>query len=101
MRRTDEELIKHIENLIKRYPELNICREDIINAYRTLETCFENGGKLLIAGNGGSAADSEHMAGELMKRFRIPRPVSREFSKKCAMWIRKLEHPYPKTWNVR
>lgn len=32
MRRTDEELIKHIENLIKRYPELNICREDIINA---------------------------------------------------------------------
>ncbi len=84
MRRTDEELIKHIENLIKRYPELNICREDIINAYRTLETCFENGGKLLIAGNGGSAADSEHMAGELMKRFRIPRPVSREFSKKMC-----------------
>ena len=42
-----------------------------------MEECYENGGKLLIAGNGGSAADSEHIAGELMKRFKTPRPVKK------------------------
>ena len=47
-----------------------------------MEECYENGGKLLIAGNGGSAADSEHIAGELMKRFKTPRPVSSEFAEK-------------------
>ena len=57
-------------------------REDIINAYLVLEECYKNGGKLLVAGNGGSAADSEHIAGELMKRFKIPRPVSAEYAEK-------------------
>lgn len=47
-----------------------------------MEECYENGGKLLIAGNGGSAADSEHIAGELMKRFKTPRPVKKEFADK-------------------
>lgn len=47
-----------------------------------MEECYKNGGKLLIAGNGGSAADAEHIAGELMKRFKTPRPVSREFAEK-------------------
>ena len=47
-----------------------------------MEKSYEKGGKLLIAGNGGSAADSEHITGELMKRFKIPRPVSRSFSQK-------------------
>lgn len=47
-----------------------------------MEECYENGGKLLIAGNGGSAADSEHIAGELMKRFKIPRTVSKEYEQK-------------------
>jgi D-sedoheptulose 7-phosphate isomerase len=47
-----------------------------------MEECYEHDGKLLIAGNGGSAADSEHIAGELMKRFKTPRPVSEEFAAK-------------------
>lgn len=47
-----------------------------------MENCYENDGKLLIAGNGGSAADSEHMAGELMKRFKISRPVSPDMAEK-------------------
>jgi D-sedoheptulose 7-phosphate isomerase len=47
-----------------------------------MEECYEHDGKLLIAGNGGSAADSEHIAGELMKRFKIPRPVTAEFAEK-------------------
>lgn len=49
-----------------------------------MEECYENDGKLLIAGNGGSAADSEHIAGELMKRFETPRPVPEEFAKKLV-----------------
>ena len=73
---------KHIELLIKRYPMLDIIKRDIIDSYLILEECYEHDGKLLIAGNGGSAADSEHIAGELMKRFKIPRPVSDEYAKK-------------------
>lgn len=82
MRILDRKLEKHIELLIKRYPVLNEVKEDIIEAYLIMEECYENGGKLLIAGNGGSAADSEHIAGELMKRFKIPRPVNSEFAAK-------------------
>ena len=47
-----------------------------------MEECYLNEGKLLVAGNGGSAADSEHITGELMKRFKIPRPVNEEFANK-------------------
>ena len=75
-------LEKHIDLLISRYPVLKVCRADIINAYSIMEECYENDGKLLVAGNGGSAADSEHIAGELMKRFKIPRPVKPEFAEK-------------------
>lgn len=82
MRILDKKLEKHIELLIKRYPILKEVKEDIIEAYLIMEECYENGGKLLIAGNGGSAADSEHIAGELMKRFKIPRPVNSEFAAK-------------------
>ena len=56
--------------------------EDIEKAYRILEECYTHDGKLLIAGNGGSAADSEHIAGELMKRFKTPRPVPADFAEK-------------------
>lgn len=75
-------LEKHINLLLERYPRLEIVRQDIIDAYLIMEECFENDGKLLIAGNGGSAADSEHIAGELMKRFKTPRPVTPEMAKK-------------------
>ncbi len=69
----------HVTNLITRYPQLSVCREDIISAYKILEAAYELDHKLLIAGNGGSAADSEHIAGELMKRFAIARPVPSKF----------------------
>ncbi len=59
-----------IEELVKRYPVLESVKGQIEDeAYKILETCYENGGKLLIAGNGGSAADSDHIVGELMKGF--------------------------------
>lgn len=73
---------KHIDFLVERYPVLKACASDIEKAYLILEKCYENDGKLLIAGNGGSAADSEHIAGELMKRFKTPRPVADEFAKR-------------------
>ncbi len=78
----EQRLMKHIDLLMERYPKLEPCRNDIIAAYEILEECYRTDHKLLIAGNGGSAADSEHIAGELMKRFRTPRPVTPEFAAK-------------------
>lgn len=80
LKKLDTRLEKHIDLLVKRYPDLDVCRQQIIDAYLIMEECYEHDGKLLIAGNGGSAADSEHIAGELMKRFKIPRPVTPEFA---------------------
>ncbi|MCM1334434.1 MAG: SIS domain-containing protein [Bacteroides sp.] len=73
---------KHIDLLTNRYPVLEKNRREIIDAYLILEECFLSGGKLLIAGNGGSAADSEHMVGELMKGFKLPRKIDPDFSEK-------------------
>ena len=78
----EEKLQKHIDLLMKRYPVLETCKEEIIGGYELMETCYKNGGKLLIAGNGGSAADSEHIAGELMKRFKTPRSIPEDLKKK-------------------
>lgn len=75
---------KHVDVLLGRYPQLVPSRQDIINAYFIMEKCYEHDGKLLIAGNGGSAADSEHIAGELMKQFEIPRPIPEDFGKKLV-----------------
>lgn len=80
----EERLYTRIDTLIERYPVLSNIKDDIIKGYLLMEECYLNGGKLLIAGNGGSAADSEHIAGELMKRFKIQRPVSDEFADKLC-----------------
>lgn len=82
MRTLDSRLKRHIDLLVSRYPALKAVEQDIVDAYLLMEECYEHDGKLLIAGNGGSAADSEHIAGELMKRFKIPRPVTPEFAEK-------------------
>ena len=82
MNKLDPRLEKHVNLLLSRYPKLECIKESIIDSYLILEDCYEHDGKLLIAGNGGSAADAEHIAGELMKRFKSPRPVSVEFARK-------------------
>ena len=69
-------LEKHIDLLVKRYPALEDIRRSIEAAYECMERSFMGGGKLLIAGNGGSAADCEHIAGELMKGFKLRRELS-------------------------
>jgi len=84
MKLLETRLQKHIDLLIERYPVLEVCKQDIISAYLIMEECYENGGKLLVAGNGGSAADSEHIVGELMKRFKIQRPVTKEYADKLV-----------------
>lgn len=78
----DKKLQHHIDLLIERYPDLTACKDDIIAAYDILEECFATGHKLLIAGNGGSCADSEHIVGELMKGFKLPRKCTDEFAEK-------------------
>ena len=67
-----------LPELIARYPELDECGPDIDRAFQTLADCFEGGGKLLLCGNGGSAADCEHLVGELMKGFLSKRPLPPE-----------------------
>jgi D-sedoheptulose 7-phosphate isomerase len=77
----EEKLEKHLDLLIERYPVLEACNDDIIKAYEILETSYTTGGKLLICGNGGSAADSEHIVGELMKGFKSPRKLTTQQAK--------------------
>jgi D-sedoheptulose 7-phosphate isomerase len=61
--------------MLKRRPELGPCVDDLVKAFGTLRDCFGSGGKVLVCGNGGSAADSEHIVGELMKGFERRRPL--------------------------
>ena len=64
----------NIQILTDRYPQLTVCAADIVKAYEKMLAVYENGGKMLFCGNGGSAADSEHIVGELMKGFLLRRP---------------------------
>jgi D-sedoheptulose 7-phosphate isomerase len=65
----------HVEALVRRRPDLAVCVSDLTDAYGLIADAFAAGGKLLVCGNGGSAADSEHIVGELMKGFLLPRPL--------------------------
>jgi D-sedoheptulose 7-phosphate isomerase len=69
----------HLQLLQTKYPDLKECLPDIQQAFSLLETCYRYHGKVLVAGNGGSAADSEHIVGELMKGFMLKRPVPQSF----------------------
>ena len=75
---------KQIELLVERYPVLKAVENEVFNAYQLLENCYAHGGKLLIAGNGGSAADAEHIVGELMKGFKLPRKPEVDFAEKLV-----------------
>jgi D-sedoheptulose 7-phosphate isomerase len=63
------------EQLFVKYPDLEPCREAVRQAYEAMKASYSKGGKMLLAGNGGSAADAEHVAGELMKGFMSKRPL--------------------------
>ena len=62
-----------VDTLIARYPALEPCGSDIRAAIEALVNSYRAGGKLIVCGNGGSASDAEHIVGELMKGFLLPR----------------------------
>lgn len=65
------------DELLQRYPVLEPCKDDIYNAYKVLKACYEKDGKVLVCGNGGSAADADHIVGELMKGFLLKRKIEK------------------------
>ncbi len=73
---------KHIDLLVERYPSLAVCAKEINDAFDILKESYSHGGKLLIAGNGGSASDAEHIVGELMKSFKLARKLPEEYTQK-------------------
>ena len=75
---------KIFNELFDHYPDLTQCREDIEAAYNLLVKCYKKRGKILLCGNGGSAADAEHIACELMKEFKLKREVTREDARKIC-----------------
>src|SRR3954470_23250630 len=83
--------MSNLPSLFNRYPTLQSCERDLRAAFDLLAAAFRSGNKLLICGNGGSAADSEHMVGELMKGFLKRRPISAEdVAKLDAVGSRKI-----------
>ncbi len=73
-----------LDELVVRYPSLECEKKNIKDAYAVLEECYQRGGKLLVAGNGGSASDAEHIVGELMKGFVKVRKVDAAFAQKLS-----------------
>lgn len=71
--------MKYIDELCARRPHLAPIKKDIEKAFEILKECYESGHKVLICGNGGSASDSAHITGELMKSFKKKRPASDKF----------------------
>ena len=67
--------MKYIDELIRRYPQLWECENDIKTAVNIICEMHRQGGKLLLCGNGGSAADCEHISGEMMKGFLLERKI--------------------------
>lgn len=65
-----------MDNIFKRYPELECCENDIERGLNLIIETYKNNGKVLVCGNGGSAADSEHIVGELMKGFLSEREIN-------------------------
>ena len=72
----EDRVLKTVVGLISRYPSLETCRDDILRAFDIMRGSFEEGGKLLICGSGGSASDALHITGELMKAFMTKRTIS-------------------------
>lgn len=74
--------MRDLEKLLEQYPDLSVCQDQIVKAYGLLVDSYDKGGKLLLAGNGGSASDCEHIVGELMKSFVRPRPLAPDYVEK-------------------
>jgi len=74
-----------LEELISRYPQLLPVEGEILKAVETIINCYEQGGKLLVCGNGGSCSDSDHIVGELMKGFENKRPIGNPLKEELSV----------------
>src|SRR5262249_20850076 len=81
--KTNEKVHKYLNDCLVRYPQLKVCEQTMEMAFYKMKHTFAEGGQLLLCGNGGSAADADHISGELLKGFGQKRPLSAE-------WMRKL-----------
>ena len=82
-----------IDYLIERYPALSVCRQSLTQVVEAIIESYRQGGKLIVCGNGGSASDSEHIVGELMKGFVKKRPVTDElYAKMQAVCPNEAEY---------
>ena len=86
-----ESVRKILEKTIVNHPMLESCRPKIMQAFLLLQRCYSKGGKVLVCGNGGSAADSEHIVGELMKGFLLKRKIS-------SVNIERFKATFPDDW---
>ena len=85
-----------LDELYVRYPQLKCCEGEIAKALDLLLTCYRGGGKVLTCGNGGSAADAEHIVGELLKKFRKHRDIDGGVAAKLPPeLVAKLEGALP------
>lgn len=71
-----------LNELINRYPALEVIKEELKKAVDLMEKVVRDGGKILVCGNGGSCSDGDHIVGELMKGFLSMRPVNNNFTDK-------------------
>ena len=85
--------VKILDDLVRRRSELGPCAGELRAAFDLLAAGFAGGGKLLVCGNGGSAADAEHIVGELMKGFLLRRPLD-------AGRLAALERTVPGDWRA-
>ena len=98
--------LEKVDDLILRYPALESCREELLEAVKGICDCYHGAHKLIACGNGGSAADAEHIVGELMKGFLLPRKLDEDLHARmkevCPGWrttlwktSRALSPPFP------
>jgi D-sedoheptulose 7-phosphate isomerase len=92
---TNDKIWLHYNKLIERYPELSIVKEYILKSFLLLAECYCKKGQLLICGNGGSASDSDHIVGELMKGFQKPRKLEGINREKYKEYADRLQEVLP------
>ncbi|MDR1255243.1 MAG: SIS domain-containing protein [Puniceicoccales bacterium] len=87
---------KYLDVLLERYPQLMPCKLHIQSAFTLLCFCFRKKGKILLAGNGGSASDTDHIAGELLKSFGGPKRLSKRLESSLSVdAMQNLQHALP------
>lgn len=86
---------------MERIPALKNCSDNINKAYVAVVQCYANGGKVLVCGNGGSASDSEHIVGELMKGFILKRKLGNQTVRNFKKYFQRRDSICQNIYKVR